>query len=524
MSPCGLGFWLSVASSHSSSHCKGASISRLGTLVLALLWFVFTAGSVSAQGQHGCQFVRGFKTLRDLVGSHIVGECLENEHYNAIGDSNQRTTGGLLAWRKADNWTAFTDGYRTWINGPNGLVQRLNTERFEWEADYAPGGEIATPTPTPVPPPTPTPKPTPTLRPTPRPKPTTTPVPIEARLQQALDLIASTGDSVGASAVAHIQDNHVSVVFANIADVAHYNPNTNSIVFNEGMRSQPLEVLAYILVHERVHSANPWTERGEECFSAEFIAEVVAVVWWKAAYGENGHPNPANNAWIGYFNYLLSLYQFDLASPGQTRSFENHLRAAYEPVCGTSAPAPTPTPTPIPTSRPTPTPAPTPIAAGSTLDDVEHMLAHYRAFARRAIGEAYGISESSIGALRIYRSIEWAVEGMPYVYLLFTWSEYPSGEYPNTREFARSYVLNSRHYGRIAYRWLESDPCTWPAEAQEYMEAHAIDYPGHIRGMVEAMLTIPSLAIHYWNAALSTAERDYFNDAEAYLDQFRCSS
>jgi hypothetical protein len=41
--------------------------------------------------------------------------------------------GGLLVWRKADNWTAFTDGYRTWINGPAGIQQRLNTQRFSWE-------------------------------------------------------------------------------------------------------------------------------------------------------------------------------------------------------------------------------------------------------------------------------------------------------------------------------------------------------------------------------------------------------
>ena len=54
-----------------------------------------------------CQFVLGFKTLRDLIGHDIVGQCLENEHYNAIGDSVQQTTGGLLVWRKADNWTAF---------------------------------------------------------------------------------------------------------------------------------------------------------------------------------------------------------------------------------------------------------------------------------------------------------------------------------------------------------------------------------------------------------------------------------
>jgi len=26
----------------------------------------------------------------------------------------------VLVWRKADNRTAFTDGYRTWINGPRG--------------------------------------------------------------------------------------------------------------------------------------------------------------------------------------------------------------------------------------------------------------------------------------------------------------------------------------------------------------------------------------------------------------------
>lgn len=82
-----------------------------------------------------CQFVLGFATLRDLIGSDIVGECLENEHHNEIGDSVQQTTGGLMVWRKADNWTAFTDGYRTWVNGPNGLEQRLNAERFLWEAE-----------------------------------------------------------------------------------------------------------------------------------------------------------------------------------------------------------------------------------------------------------------------------------------------------------------------------------------------------------------------------------------------------
>jgi len=70
------------------------------------------------------------------MASITVGNCLEDEgHTPQNGDGLQHTTNGLLVWRKADNWTAFTNGYWTWINGPNGLVQRLNTQRFPWEAN-----------------------------------------------------------------------------------------------------------------------------------------------------------------------------------------------------------------------------------------------------------------------------------------------------------------------------------------------------------------------------------------------------
>ena len=89
-----------------------------------------------------CKFVLGFATLKALIdeaeGPDKVGQCLENEHFNPEnGDALQQTTGGLLVWRKADNWTAFTDGYRTWINGPYGLQVRLNTEHFDWEVPAA---------------------------------------------------------------------------------------------------------------------------------------------------------------------------------------------------------------------------------------------------------------------------------------------------------------------------------------------------------------------------------------------------
>ena len=96
-----------------------------------------------------CAFVLGFQRLRELVppfaGQPAIGACLENEqHGPAGGEASQRTTawhglGGLLVWRKLDNWTGYTDGHRTWANGPYGLELRLNTERFCWEFDATPG-------------------------------------------------------------------------------------------------------------------------------------------------------------------------------------------------------------------------------------------------------------------------------------------------------------------------------------------------------------------------------------------------
>ena len=103
-------------------------------LVVALVGLVFSFQPVVAQD---CAFRLGFKALRDLI-PEVVGDCLENErHSPETGMTLQTTTNGQLIWRKADNWTGFTDGERTWINGPEGLQQRLNSERFPWEASAA---------------------------------------------------------------------------------------------------------------------------------------------------------------------------------------------------------------------------------------------------------------------------------------------------------------------------------------------------------------------------------------------------
>ena len=109
---------------------------RFVALVVAGLLVLFAAPTTAAAAE--CEFVLGFATLKALInlseGQDKVGDCLENERFDPErGEALQQTTGGLLVWHKADNWTAFTDGYRTWVNGPYGLQSRLNTEQLDWE-------------------------------------------------------------------------------------------------------------------------------------------------------------------------------------------------------------------------------------------------------------------------------------------------------------------------------------------------------------------------------------------------------
>ena len=110
---------------------------KFRVLALTVVVGLLTPAIAAAQTPGACQFILGFRTLHDL-DSDDVGECLSDQTFVANGDAQQPTTKGLMVWRKADNWTAFTNGYMTWINGPNGLVSRLNTDRFDWEAPPPP--------------------------------------------------------------------------------------------------------------------------------------------------------------------------------------------------------------------------------------------------------------------------------------------------------------------------------------------------------------------------------------------------
>jgi len=115
------------------------TLMRAVMLVAALaVMLPLSAAPAPAQAAN-CEFVLGFKAIHDMIPDK-VGDCQNNEYHGSNGDGLQNTTawhgkGGLLAWRKADNWTAFTDGANSWVNGPNGLQQRTNDTRFRWEAN-----------------------------------------------------------------------------------------------------------------------------------------------------------------------------------------------------------------------------------------------------------------------------------------------------------------------------------------------------------------------------------------------------
>ena len=90
-----------------------------------------------------CEVSATFVDLYREVGPAIIGECQADEQQAETGDRSQPTTHGVLVWRSGDRRVVFTNGFETWLHGPNGLVKRLNTDRFAWESDPAPAPVVA---------------------------------------------------------------------------------------------------------------------------------------------------------------------------------------------------------------------------------------------------------------------------------------------------------------------------------------------------------------------------------------------
>ncbi len=111
----------------------------LAALVLAIT--LAPAPTEARPARADCTYELGFRDLHDLI-PEIVGDCLRDVEPQPNGDVLQASVNGLLVWRKADNWTAFTNGTMTWINGPCGVQSRPNDALLPFEIDPdAPCGE-----------------------------------------------------------------------------------------------------------------------------------------------------------------------------------------------------------------------------------------------------------------------------------------------------------------------------------------------------------------------------------------------
>lgn len=105
----------------------------LGSVLIILAALALMAAGAPAQAD-GCRYVVGFEAIYNQIPD-VVGSCKTNEQHDSSGNARQETANGTMEWRKADNFTAFTDGYRSWVNGPCGLGMGLNSQRFSWEAN-----------------------------------------------------------------------------------------------------------------------------------------------------------------------------------------------------------------------------------------------------------------------------------------------------------------------------------------------------------------------------------------------------
>jgi hypothetical protein len=133
-----------AASDQVSGPLTPTHLRQASRLVLALVLAALPLSARPAAALANCTISGGFATLRERIPDKI-GDCLENEQTDArTGNAEQRTTLGLLTWRKADGLLAFTDGTTTWFLRQTDLLQRANTATpFSWEAAVLPPSPAA---------------------------------------------------------------------------------------------------------------------------------------------------------------------------------------------------------------------------------------------------------------------------------------------------------------------------------------------------------------------------------------------
>ena len=214
------------------------------------------------------------------------------------------------------------------------------------------------------------------------------------------------------------------------------------------------------------------------------------------------------------------------------------LLAVLASGCGTSQESESPAPPGGTTTVRTPTAAPTPdhttsatpatvveLPLGeSSKEVVEFFFSDPETVARAVLAAGFDTSASDSILDLWVNSLEPVIAVSPTIYQIYTWANYPVGTYPHVEQFMLEFLKYPQGYGHAAEQWLDSDTCMWPEEVQEQVVAVERSSPGSLRASIvqstaEAWAAEPAI-----RAITIGARGQFYDDREAYLDQFRCTS
>ena len=214
------------------------------------------------------------------------------------------------------------------------------------------------------------------------------------------------------------------------------------------------------------------------------------------------------------------------------------LLAVLASGCGTSQESESPAPPGGTTTVRTPTAAPTPehttsatpatvveLPLGeSSKEVVEFFFSDPETVARAVLAAGFDTSASdSILDLWVNR-LEPVIAVSPTIYQIYTWANYPVGTYPHVEQFMLEFLKYPQGYGHAAEQWLDSDTCTWAEEVQEQVVAVERNSPGRLRASIVQATVAAWAAEPAIRAITLGAEGQFYDDREAYLDQFRCTT
>jgi hypothetical protein len=308
--------------------------------VAALFFCAALAGaqpvnSAAAATPGDCGFTFGFQALHDQIPG-IVGECRNDEYHGDNGDGLQLTQGGLLVWRKADNWTAFTNGSTTWLLGPSGVQSRPNAGPFfSWEATPPlPGLAASAPSPLPAS------------------APAAAPSVVDALLPawNALRQVPELGPLITDMAIkANVQTTTATLPSGNSGV---FYPSRNIVAINSEILGEDARAIAPVLAHELHHAIQYAADPRQDCIAAEVKAYTIQVLVWSGIWPGN----PPNRTQLeSSHNYLLSYYLAN-GDPGMYSLIAGD--KAYQAECDLWVPPGTQQPQVQPVSRPSPAPSP----------------------------------------------------------------------------------------------------------------------------------------------------------------------